>query len=431
MPALTPLDPWIAVRLGCASPVTRTSLDAWQAARLRETVARAQAASPFYAAHLAGMDAASLASPAHVANLPLMTEDTLRREGQRLLCVPQDAVARVVSLRSSGTTGPAKRLCFSDADLELTMDFFAHGMTTFTRPGQTVCILLPGQSPDSVGDLLARALARFGARGVIHGLAPDPAEAVRVAAACRAGVIVGFPVQVLAMARLAEASRTRLAPTAVLLCSDYVPRAVEREVDRIWGCPVHSHWGTVETGLGGGVSCAARDGCHLREADLLVEVLAPDNTPLPDGAWGELAITTLTRRAMPLIRYRTGDLGRVLPGPCACGSAVRRLDRVQGRLAQAVPMPGAATLTMPLLDEALLPVPGVLDVRASLSGHNGNRCLHAALATLPGCEDAARRAARDALAALPSCAGLSLDITTLPWTEPGISPAKRTLRREP
>ena len=279
MPALTPLDPWIAARLGGNGPVTREAVDAWQAARLRETVTLAKTASPFYAAHLAGVDAASLASPAHVAALPLLTEDTLRREGQRLLCAPQDAVARVVSLHSSGTTGPAKRLFFSDADLELTLDFFAHGMPTFTRPGHTVCILLPGQSPDSVGDLLARALALFGARGFIHGLAPDPAAALHAAAACRADVIVGFPVQVLAMARLAEATHARVAPVAVLLCSDYVPRAVEREVERIWGCPAHSHWGTVETGLGGGVSCAALDGCHLREADLLVEVLAPDGTP--------------------------------------------------------------------------------------------------------------------------------------------------------
>ena len=55
---------------------------------------------------------------------------------------------------------------------------------------------------------------------------------------------------------------------------------------------------------------------------------------MPDGTPGEVVFTTLTRRAMPLIRYRTGDLAAMLPGPCACGSLLRRLSRIRGRIAR-------------------------------------------------------------------------------------------------
>ena len=65
---------------------------------------------------------------------------------------------------------------------------------------------------------------------------------------------------------------------------------------------------------------------------MYVEVLGPDGKKVPDGTWGELTLTTLNRRGMPLIRYRTGDRARILPKPCACGSFLKRIDRIAGRI---------------------------------------------------------------------------------------------------
>ena len=68
-------------------------------------------------------------------------------------------------------------------------------------------------------------------------------------------------------------------------------------------------------------------GMHIRENDIYAEILHPvTHEVLKDGSWGELAVTTLTRRGMPLLRYRTGDLARFLPGSCACGSVLKRLE---------------------------------------------------------------------------------------------------------
>ena len=76
----------------------------------------------------------------------------------------------------------------------------------------------------------------------------------------------------------------------------------------------------------------ARDGLHVQEDHFLVEVIDPaDGTPLPPGADGELVFTTLTKEALPLIRYRTGDLGAITIEPCACGRTTARLIRLGGR----------------------------------------------------------------------------------------------------
>jgi phenylacetate-coenzyme A ligase PaaK-like adenylate-forming protein len=95
---------------------------------------------------------------------------------------------------------------------------------------------------------------------------------------------------------------------------------------------VYEHYGMTEMGLGGAMACEKRDGYHPREADLLFEIIDPcTGEVLPEGEYGEIVFTTLTRQAMPFIRYRTGDFSRWLPGLCGCGSILKRLDKVGDR----------------------------------------------------------------------------------------------------
>ena len=76
-----------------------------------------------------------------------------------------------------------------------------------------------------------------------------------------------------------------------------------------------------------------RQGYHLRETDLYVEIVDPETgNPVLDGEPGEVVFTTLTRRGMPLIRYPTGDVSRFLPDPCPCGTVLKTLERIRNRL---------------------------------------------------------------------------------------------------
>ena len=105
-------------------------------------------------------------------------------------------MARIVTLRTSGSTREAKRLFFTEEDLELTVDFFHHGMSTLVKPGQRVMVFLPGERADSVGDLLVRGLARMDVRAFAYGPISDPVHAAQ--AFWLSAPIVGIPTQILA-----------------------------------------------------------------------------------------------------------------------------------------------------------------------------------------------------------------------------------------
>ena len=88
---------------------------------------------------------------------------------------------------------------------------------------------------------------------------------------------------------------------------------------------------------------------------------------VPEGEYGEIVFTTLTRRGMPLVRYRTGDISRFIPEDCPCGTVLRTLEKVRGRISYRVDLGNGQCLTMADLDEALFPIDGVWNFTASLN----------------------------------------------------------------
>ena len=408
-------------------PLPRAAIDDWQLQRLRAQLHYCRARSPFYTTHLQSVVPESLQSLGDLTNLPLITETDIRAHGPQMVCVSQDEVARIITMHSSGTTGAPKRLFFTAQDLDHTLDFFHLGMQHMVDPGQSVAILLPGATPDSTGHLLARALERFQVSSHIIGLVTQPEVAVRTLQKLQPDVLVGFPVQILAIARMAEFLKISLGTIrSVLLCSDYIPQSLSQELVALLGCEIFTHYGTTETGLGGGVDCWAHSGSHLREADLLFEIIDPQTaTPLADGQWGEIVFTTLTRTGMPLIRYRTGDMGRFHPGTCPCGSSIRRLDQVRGRISQIRTLHNGHRLGLHHLDEALFPLPGLLDFSADLRQKDEVEQLYLSLKLLPSRSELWQQSARALLSRVPALDGLDLVFDAPPETS--IHPAKRTL----
>jgi phenylacetate-coenzyme A ligase PaaK-like adenylate-forming protein len=359
------LDPWTAARMGLAAPLTREAIDAWQLARLNETIAHARAASPFYRARRDWTDG-PLARIEDLARLPFTTAADLRANDPPLLALSQGAIARVVTLETSGTSGSPKRLHFTPDDLEATVDFFHHGMALFARSGDRAAIAFPGRHAGGVAAGLAVALRRH---GVAPDVAPSPLDPVALAAWLRderPDVVAGPPVPLLAAARVAaNDGGAPIRVRAVLLSSDHVADSLARALAVAWGAEVFRHWGMTETGYGGAVDCAFHCGCHLREDALLVEIVDPaSGAPAPAGTLGEIVISTLRRRGAPLLRYRTGDLARMTAAPCACGSALKRLDGFAGRVGAGAPLASGGELTLPRLDEALFALEAVSDFAA-------------------------------------------------------------------
>jgi phenylacetate-CoA ligase len=398
---ITPLEKWIAGRLSDKTRcITVDQIESYNLRKLRETILWARTRSPFYKQSFAGLTENDLVHPRDLERFPFTTADELRQNPMRFLCVSQSEVERVVTLQTSATTGDPKRIYFAEEDLLSTIDFFHWGMATLVGPAERVLILLPGERPGSVGDLLATALDRLGAVGIPHGPVRDADRTLEFMERERIDALVGIPTQVLSLARRGNG---KAAPRSVLLSTDNVPDAIRDELRRLWGCEVYTHYGMTEMGFGGGVECQAHLGYHMRELDLYFEIVDPQSgEPVEEGGLGEIVFTTLTRRAMPLIRYRTGDLSRFLPEPCPCGTVLRSLERVKGRVGGQVRLATGRVLCTADLDEALFPVEGLLDFSAVLSRAGNRDLLHLEVFVMDPHGDGTGAAVRCALQTLPA-----------------------------
>ncbi len=288
------------------------------------------------------------------------TPEDLVSHGKDYVQVGAGEIRRIVTLSSSGSTGERKRLYFTEGDLLRTRDFFRDGMRGICRPGDRVAILMGSASPDGLGDLLKSGLEEMGAYPSLLCLPKDYEETAEALRKLEPDCLVGLPVQVRKLALLVP----QLRPRSVLLSGDYVSEASRRTVTRIWDTKVFSHYGLTESGLGFAVQCPLLLGHHIRSDEFQAEIVDPDSgAVLPEGEWGEIVFTTLRREAMPLRRYRTGDLSRLLPGVCPCGKPGPRLDRILGRISEL-----GKPVSIYALDEALLDLDEVLDFEASLDG---------------------------------------------------------------
>lgn len=106
-----------------------------------------------------------------------------------------------------------------------------------------------------------------------------------------------------------------------------------RRIEEMFGVKAYNSFGLSEmNGPGVAFECTEQNGLHIWEDAYIVEIIDPETLePVPEGEVGELVMTTLDRQAMPVIRYRTRDLTRILPGRCPCGRSHRRIDRISGR----------------------------------------------------------------------------------------------------
>jgi phenylacetate-CoA ligase len=376
---ITPLERWISGKINTVGSNGRPDeqrLRAYQLHKLRETLRHATANGRYYKERLRNVDPDSIRDMEHVATLPFTYPADLRQHPTDFLCVSPREVSRIVSLSTSGTTGQPKKIFFTKEDQELTVDFFHHGMTTLTVSNDRVMIFMPGSTEGSVGDLLKKGLARFGCEAIVYGPIQDYRHALRALLEEKITCIVGIPLQVLTLSRTNGEGAVQPDIKSVLLSTDYVPKALSDSLEAVWGCKAFNHYGMTEMGLGGGVECQALCGYHTRDADLLFEIVDPrTGMPVPDGEYGEVVFSTLTRRGMPLIRYRTGDRSRFLTGPCPCGTVLKRMDHVTGRITEAVRLSDGRTLSITQLDEVLFRDKSIISYSAEITKKNGLDCL--------------------------------------------------------
>jgi len=431
------LDSWIRKKIEAVRsvpPFSRAALAHYQLYMIQRTVDYACTHSRFYRDYLNEWSGKRLQSWEDVAHLPFTTAEHLYEQGLKLVCVSLGDIERVVTLDTSGTVARPKRLYFSRGDIASTVEFFRNGLTLFVSPPESAAVLLPADREGSAGDLVRKALQQLSVTAIVPGPVVDPQATLKLLGEHRVSLIIGIPTQVLALARSRTAATLNQGAKTVIPCSDYVSEAIVEAIHEAWGCLVVSHYGSTEMGLGGGIECRFCRGYHFREADLYVEIVDPETgTPVPDGEYGEVVFTTLTRTGMPLIRYRTGDRAKFFSDPCPCGTVLKRMERVRRRVDGLTVLRDGGHVTMADLDEALFRVPGVDDFEAILTREE-RETLHLRFSLQTGSESEAARGLQGALLEVPviaaAVAGGSLaigDVSRVSSIRLTNSPAKRTI----
>ena len=335
--------------------VDRETIEAIQLKKLNRLLAREKERGGYY------RDLPErLFSLADLPSLPFTTDEQLAANAPGLLLRSQSEISRVLSDATSGTTGAAKRVFYTEGDCERTVELFMAGLGELIFPGSVTMILFPFTGPFGLGELIAEAVSRLGARPLKLGASGSYGEWSEILEKERPDSFVGMPVQLLRLLRVCGRGSLRRA----LVSGDLCPAAVIEGCESILGSRLFPHYGSREMALGGAITCPAHAGMHLRENHVIAEIVDEDGKPLPPGEYGELVITTIGMEAMPLIRYRTGDYTRILPGKCPCGSEALRLDTVERR---------DGGEEMAALDETLFRLPFVADYRAERK--NGKLCL--------------------------------------------------------
>jgi phenylacetate-CoA ligase len=273
--------------------------------------------------------------PADWARLPFLTKDDLRDAYPfGLAGVDPERIARVHM--SSGTTGNPVVNPFTRADVEQWGAVMARCYAAAGVGARDVVQITPSFGLFTGGFGFHYGAERIGAMVVPIGAGRTSLQ-LQLMRDLGTTVLAGistYPLRILEVAREEGfdlgALRLRVAILGSEMWSDDLRRLIERELSMT----TFDILGMTETGGPGlGIDCAARAGIHVWEDHYFCEVVDPETErPRADGEEGELVVSTLTREGLPLIRYRTRDLTRVVSrAPCACGRTHLRLDRLRGR----------------------------------------------------------------------------------------------------
>ena len=325
--------------------LTRRDMEEVQLSKLNRLLSCERERGGFYR-NLPG----NLGSLRDLASLPFTTDEDLAHRAGEMLMTSQGAVQRVLSDATSGTTGAAKRVFYSESDLERTVRLYTAGLGELIFPGSVTLIGFPFSGPFGLGELIAEAVTRLGAWPLRLGPGLSYGEYRNILVREQPDTFVGMPVQLLSLLRVCGRGSLRRA----LVSGDACPDSVISGCESILGSRLFPHYGSREMGMAGAITCPAHEGMHLRETDVIAEIIDPAGNVLPHGETGELVITTVGMEALPLIRYRTGDYTRILPSPCPCGSEVIRIDRLQR---------GGEEGLLSRLDDAMFRLPELADYR--------------------------------------------------------------------
>jgi len=347
-----------------AETQSRDELAAVQLDGLKWTVKHAWANNDFYRARLteAGVEPGDIRSLDDLGGLPFLTKEDFRDQYPLgMLCMPRTSIREMHM--SSGSSGTPVVMAYTEADLAQWAECMAR------------CQVMAGLQPGDALQIMPTFGLFNGGFGFYHGARRAGLFAVPASSGNTArqimlmrdfkvkamGAVVSYAARIIEMLdeKDMELPDLKIGIFGAESFSDEMRLRVESRL----GIKAFDIYGMTETGGVGttGMDCEARCGLHVWEDHYLTEIVDPvTGASLPDGAVGEVIFTSLTREAIPVLRYRTRDLTRIVSRErCACGRTSLRIDRIEGRCDDMLIVKGVNFFPKQV-EQALMEIPGVL-----------------------------------------------------------------------
>jgi phenylacetate-CoA ligase len=343
--------------------MSREALEALQLARLRTQLARVYVNVPIYRSKLdeAGFRPEQLETLADLSRVPFTVKDDLREAYPfGMFAVPLRDIVRVHS--SSGTTGQISVVGYTRGDIERWGDLMARTLACAGATADDVVHVAYGYGLFTGGLGVHYGSERLGALTIpISG--GNTARQVQILKDFGVTILACTPSYALHIAEAAAAMGVdvRDLPLKVgVFGAEPWSEAMRTQIEEVMGVRAIDIYGLSEV-MGPGVAseCLEQNGLHVFEDHFLIEIIDPETLkPVPDGERGEVVFTTLTKEGIPVIRYRTRDISRIVVGECSCGRTFRKMERVTGRTDDMLIIRGVNVYPSQI-EQVLMSIPGV------------------------------------------------------------------------
>ncbi|MBN1667762.1 MAG: phenylacetate--CoA ligase family protein [Anaerolineales bacterium] len=316
----------------------RRWLQAYQDRLLRQAVQHAATNSPFYQEKFKehGVKPETIRQASDLTRLGFFTHPLdLQQDPFQFLAVPRQQI--LYAMASSGTTGKPKTIFLTPRDWMIGSRTIGNAMSLMGIQAQDVAqiVFSFGTPAWMTGSVLQAGLERVGAFVLPTGNSIAIQKQFETIQTFGSTILMGTPSYLhrLTVEEQKLADLHALGIRLIRLGAEPWSETFRQYLEESWGAEVYDSYGMMELGAVGAAECKAHDGLHLSPY-LIVEVIDPDSGEnLPRGELGELVFTTVQREASPLLRYRSGDLGALLPAEiCSCAELpTNRISRIQGR----------------------------------------------------------------------------------------------------
>ena len=315
--------------------IERKDLEKLQLARLQKALAAA-ATTPFYRKVFSdhNVDVSKVTTLEHLQDLPLTTKHDLRLSyPDGMVPISRSDIVRLHA--SSGTTGKSTVIFYSKRDVDEWADLVARSMVATGTTRDDVFQNMMGYGLFTGGLGLHYGAERLGAM-VIPSSTGNSLKQIQLMQDFQTTVIHITPSYSLHLVEVIKENGVNppdLTVKKAYLGAEPYSEETRDKIEKLWGLEAYNSYGMSEmNGPGVAFECVHKNGMHLWEDFYIIEVINPETgQPLPDGEEGELVLTHINREAMPIIRYRTRDLTRIIPEECSCGRTHRRMERIKGR----------------------------------------------------------------------------------------------------